>query len=188
MGRPLLYRIIFLEHFQPDFFDIFIYYRFNLVIKHIMAVETQPGQREEIELEQGGRLTRARMDRFAITEQGGKVMDGHATLVCIPSLGVEGEKLFKVNMSDDLIVPNPNQPREYFDPEKMAEMRKTIKKMGQVQPLSVVPIVLEDGTRKLFIIDGERRFRAVKELGLSTVKVIVAWASDEKRFYIELLA
>ncbi|MEK7172308.1 MAG: ParB/RepB/Spo0J family partition protein [Patescibacteria group bacterium] len=153
-----------------------------------MAVETQPGQREEIELEQGGRLTRARMDRFAITEQGGKVMDGHATLVCIPSLGVEGEKLFKVNMSDDLIVPNPNQPREYFDPEKMAEMRKTIKKMGQVQPLSVVPIVLEDGTRKLFIIDGERRFRAVKELGLSTVKVIVAWASDEKKILYRALS
>lgn len=152
-----------------------------------MAVEAQSEQQEAVELEQGGKLTRARLDRYKITETAGEVMDGRARLACIPALGLEGERLFYVDMSEDLIQPNPDQPREYFKPAKMSELEGTIKEMGQKQPINVVPIVLKNGTVKLFIIDGERRYRAIKKLGLPYIKVVVNWVKDEEEILLQSL-
>lgn len=148
-----------------------------------MAVETRP-QSEEVELEQGGRLTQKQLDSFKITRYGGEVMDGQAILIWMDEL--EG-KLFDVAMADNLIVPNPNQPREYFDPEKMAELERTIREVGQKQAINVVPILFKDGTRKLFIIDGERRFRTAKELKLPLIKTVPEWVPDEESLFYEAL-
>ena len=56
------------------------------------------------------------------------------------------------------IKPNPNNARKYFD--KISELAKDIKKNGLIQKISVRPV--EDGFE---IIQGERRFRALKLLG-----------------------
>lgn len=64
----------------------------------------------------------------------------------------------------DRIFPDPEQPRKYFDIESLA---KAIQKNGIV-PIEVIE---ENGNYK--IIDGERRYRACKKLGLKTIPCIL---------------
>lgn len=113
-------------------------------------------------------------------ERAGKILKGKGTLVRFPQL--EG-RIFEVPI--DLIVPNPDQPRSYFDRDKMRETRASLKADGQVSAISVVPFIdNKSGRVKLFIIDGERRFRAWKDLKAKTVqKVVIEWASNEREIY-----
>lgn len=77
------------------------------------------------------------------------------------------------------IIPDKSQPREYFNPQKMLQIRESIKAEGMAQPIDVMDN--EDGT--YLIIDGERRYRAAMELGLREVPVkINPKMSDEERF------
>ncbi len=69
----------------------------------------------------------------------------------------------------DKINPNPNQPRSYFDEEKLSQLCESIKEKGVIQPLLVNPS--KGGRYKL--IAGERRLRAAKMAGRSEVPVVV---------------
>lgn len=60
------------------------------------------------------------------------------------------------------IVPDAEQPRKNFDPERMADLIGSIKKHGIISPLQVQDI----GNGTYLLEDGERRFRAATELGL----------------------
>ena len=73
------------------------------------------------------------------------------------------------------IKPNPNQPRKYFDEEKLKELSESIKENGVIQPL----IVQQDGT-KYMIIAGERRYRASKLAGIEELPCIVKNYTDEE--------
>ena len=64
---------------------------------------------------------------------------------------------------------NPDQPRKTFDEEKLQELAASLKRHGVVQPL----IVKRNGSRYT-IIAGERRFRAARIAGLTTVPVLVS--------------
>lgn len=67
------------------------------------------------------------------------------------------------------ILPDENQPRKYFAADKMFQIRNSIKKHGIISPL-----VVEDlGNGRYLLMDGERRFRAALELGLSEVPCVV---------------
>ena len=74
-----------------------------------------------------------------------------------------------------LILPNPDQPRRSFDDESIAELAASIKQVGLIQPL----VVRRSGDR-YELVAGERRLRAVKLLGQSSVKCIVSTAFDEE--------
>ena len=65
--------------------------------------------------------------------------------------------------------PNPDQPRQTFDEETIAQLAESIRDQGVLQPLLVVPT---DGGRYR-IIAGERRFRAGRQAGLDTLPCIV---------------
>lgn len=67
-----------------------------------------------------------------------------------------------------LIIPNPNQPRQSFDDDSIAELAASIKQVGLIQPL----VVRKLGD-KYELIAGERRLRAVRSLGYETVQCIV---------------
>lgn len=67
----------------------------------------------------------------------------------------------------EAIIPNPNQPRKDFDPEKLQELADNIKQVGLKQPLIVRPF--KDG--KYQLVDGERRYRACKLIPLEDVQV-----------------
>lgn len=66
------------------------------------------------------------------------------------------------------IFANPNQPRKVFDETALKELADSIKKHGVIMPI----IVNKSGDRYM-IIAGERRFRASKIAGLTSVPVIV---------------
>ena len=69
--------------------------------------------------------------------------------------------------------PNPEQPRQHVDEQKLAELAQSLKEQGVVQPL----VVRKVGAR-FQIIAGERRWRAAKVAGLVRVPVIVREADD----------
>lgn len=75
-----------------------------------------------------------------------------------------------------LIVPNPEQPRRTFDDESLSELATSIRELGVVQPLSLR--MLNDGTYQ--IIAGERRWRAARLAGKTTVPAYIRKASDSE--------
>lgn len=74
----------------------------------------------------------------------------------------------------DKIIPNPYQPRTYFDEEALSELSQSIEKHGLIQPIIVIQN--ENGYT---LIAGERRLRATKMLGRSSIKAIVANLEDK---------
>ncbi len=79
------------------------------------------------------------------------------------------------------IQPNPRQPRERFDEEKMAELAASIIEHGVIQPL-----IVTQGEEKgqYTLIAGERRWQAAKTAGMDQVPVVVREASEQQ--FIEL--
>ncbi|WP_053174572.1 ParB/RepB/Spo0J family partition protein [Nonomuraea sp. SBT364] len=75
----------------------------------------------------------------------------------------------------DAIVPNPRQPREIFDEEKLKELKASISEVGLLQPIVVRPV----GGGKYELIMGERRLRACKLAGLEQIPAIVRNTQDD---------
>ncbi len=74
------------------------------------------------------------------------------------------------------IAPNPKQPREVFDQDLLNELAASIKEVGVLQP----PVVRDLGNGKYELIMGERRLRASKLAGLTTIPVIVRATKDNE--------
>lgn len=73
------------------------------------------------------------------------------------------------------IEADPNQPRQTFDQEKLQELADSIKLYGVLSPILVRAGKLPG---RYTVISGERRFRASKLAGLSTVPAIVNQSED----------
>ncbi len=85
----------------------------------------------------------------------------------------------KTNIKIDLLVADPNNPRQGFDLKQMAVLKSSISTKGILQPITVEKIA----GGKFLIIDGERRYRAAKMLGLKEVPVtILEEMSELERF------
>ena len=78
---------------------------------------------------------------------------------------------------------NPYQPRTFFDQEALDELAQSIEQLGVIQPITVVR--LESG--KYQIISGERRFRASKLIGNTTVPAYVRIANDQEMLEMALV-
>lgn len=74
------------------------------------------------------------------------------------------------------LMANPNQPRKNFDKTALEELSASIKTHGVIQPLIVNN--QKDGT--FLIIAGERRYRASKLAGLSTIPCIIKDYSEKQ--------
>ena len=72
------------------------------------------------------------------------------------------------------VKPNPYQPRRIFEPAALDELAESIRVYGVLQPISVRLI---NGT-SYELIAGERRLRASKLAGLSTVPAILVEIND----------
>ncbi len=83
----------------------------------------------------------------------------------------------------DDIVPNTRQPRTVFNDDALQELAASIKEFGIIQPLLVRPMA--EGQHEL--IAGERRLRAAKLAGLSTVPVIVRSAGNQSSLELALI-
>lgn len=79
------------------------------------------------------------------------------------------------------VVRDEHQPRQYFDEFKLGRLSESIKKLGIKEPLTVE--AMPDGTYK--IVDGERRWRSARALGLKEVPVLIEKALDPSDRVIE---
>ena len=80
------------------------------------------------------------------------------------------------------IRPNPYQPRRFFDQEKLEELAESIKTHG-----IFTPVILKKSIQGYEIVAGERRTRAARMVGLTTVPAIIVYFSDDQMFEIALL-
>lgn len=80
------------------------------------------------------------------------------------------------------IIPNPHQPRNNFDQEKLEDLAASIKEHGIIQPITVS---FKEG--QFEIIAGERRFEAAKLAGLKTVPVIVKEVSEQQKLELAII-
>ena len=74
------------------------------------------------------------------------------------------------------IIPNSKQPRTVFDESQLAELAASIKEVGVLQP----PVVRDLKNGKYELIMGERRLRASKIAGLTTIPVIIRATPDNE--------
>jgi len=72
------------------------------------------------------------------------------------------------------IAPNPGQPRAQFDEESLSELTTSIRALGVLQPI----LVRELDKDQYQLIAGERRWRAARRAGLTTIPAIIRRADD----------
>ena len=87
------------------------------------------------------------------------------------------EKLQEINIRE--IRPNPYQPRMEFSEEKLDELAASIKENGLIQPI----IVRKSQLVGYELLAGERRLRASKRAGLTSIPAIVKSLTDQEMRY-----
>lgn len=83
----------------------------------------------------------------------------------------------------DSIEVNPYQPRTYFNEEALRELASSIKELGVIQPITVRKL---EG-HKFQLVSGERRFRASKLIGNTTVPAYIRIANDQEMLEMALV-
>lgn len=104
------------------------------------------------------------------TRQGGL---GRGLAALIPS-GSE-HQLTLVEIPPSSVVANPRQPRGVFDEHELEGLAESIRDMGLLQPIVVRPL----GDERYELVAGERRLRASKLAGLTSMPALVRNTDDE---------
>jgi ParB family chromosome partitioning protein len=86
----------------------------------------------------------------------------------------------------ELITANPHQPRKGFNEVKLRELAASIQEHGIIQPL-VLSTKDSSEQKKYALIAGERRLRAAKMAGLSTVPAILRETDSQNHLIIALI-
>lgn len=95
----------------------------------------------------------------------------------------EDEKVSSLREIDlKKIVRDEEQPRKDFGGEALADLAKSIKEHGVLQPI----VVTKEG-EKYRIVAGERRFRAAKIAGLEKIPAIVRTLDAQKRLELSII-
>ena len=81
-----------------------------------------------------------------------------------------------------LIHPNPYQPRQHFDQERIDELAMSIKEHGVF-----TPVLVRKAVSGYQLIAGERRLRATKQVGLDRIPAIVLDFDDQQMMEISLI-
>jgi len=69
---------------------------------------------------------------------------------------------------------NPYQPRRFFDEESLKELAGPIKSQGLLNP-----VLVHKDEEGYFLVAGERRLRACRQLGMDTIKAVIVEADPE---------
>lgn len=80
------------------------------------------------------------------------------------------------------IRPNPFQPRRDFDDEELRELEDSLRTNGLLQPVTV-----RHAGSDYELIAGERRLRAARRLGWTTIPAVVRESSDEQALTLALI-
>jgi len=88
-----------------------------------------------------------------------------------------------IKISIDKIVPNPSQPRFYFDKDNLKNLSESIKLHGVIQPIIVTKI----DSDKYELIAGERRLQASKLIGKKDIPAVVRLATNQEKLELALV-
>ncbi len=91
------------------------------------------------------------------------------------------DKVIEIPTED--IVPNPNQPRYYFDGDNLKELSESIKEHGVIQPILVTKI----DVHKYELIAGERRLQATKLVKIKKIPAIIRSATNQEKLELALI-
>ena len=87
-----------------------------------------------------------------------------------------------VEIAIEDIYPNASQPRTYFDEKALNDLAQSIKNLGVIQPITL----RKDGS-KFEIISGERRYRASKIAGLTSIPAYIRLVNDQELLEMALV-
>ncbi len=87
-----------------------------------------------------------------------------------------------IELKINQIEPNAGQPRKYFDDEKLVQLSESIKQNGIIQP-----IIVKKNESNYIIIAGERRWRAAKLAGISTIPALIKDYTEQQVMEIALI-
>jgi len=90
------------------------------------------------------------------------------------------DQIVEVNLNE--LMTNPYQPRKIFDDEALKELSESIKEHGVFQP-----IIVRKSVKGYHIIAGERRAKASRIAGKTTIPAIIKDITDEEMMQVALL-
>lgn len=82
----------------------------------------------------------------------------------------------------DKILPNPVQPRQEFDADEMRELAESICEVGLIHPI----VVVKSG-EWFVLVDGERRYRACRSLGMTEIEAVIREEIPEQDMLVQAL-
>jgi ParB family chromosome partitioning protein len=88
-----------------------------------------------------------------------------------------------IELDVETIEINPFQPRSNFNEESLQELARSIKELGVIQPITVRKLDFN----KYQLISGERRLRASKLIGLTTIPSYIRIANDNESLVMALV-
>ena len=88
-----------------------------------------------------------------------------------------------IELDLSIIQVNPFQPRSYFNQEALTELANSIKELGVIQPITV----RKSDNNTFQLVSGERRFRASKLIGNTTVPAYIRTANDQEMLEMALV-
>ncbi len=80
------------------------------------------------------------------------------------------------------ILPNPHQPRKEFAEEGMADLIRSVRSRGVIQP-----ILVRQRGRDFELIAGERRWRAAQRAGIARIPALIRKVSDQDSLELALI-
>lgn len=90
------------------------------------------------------------------------------------------DRVLYIDIND--IRPNHAQPRKHFDEEKLAELARSIRANGVIQPL-----IVRESANGYELVAGERRWRASRLAGLKTVPCIIRNFDDRQNAIVAII-
>ena len=105
---------------------------------------------------------------------------GRGLKALIPDLVDEDQESDKTQRIETIAIgrisPNPFQPRETFDADKLLELKRSIAENGVVQPITV-----RRHNSGFQLIAGERRLRAVRDLGHKDIPAYILDVENDEQ-------
>ncbi len=80
------------------------------------------------------------------------------------------------------IIPNPDQPRTFFDEHEISGLAESISAVGVIQP-----IIVREKDGLFIVVAGERRLRACKLNEMKKIKAIIIDVDEEQNFTMALI-
>ena len=88
-----------------------------------------------------------------------------------------------LDLNIEKIIPNEYQPRRIFNDSALNDLVASIKEKGVIQPI----IVRKDSNNSYQLIAGERRWRASRMAGLTSIPVIIKDVAPVEAFELALI-